>query len=408
MVSVRFLGMVLIALLVQAGDLWALEPVATEYSLDAMVKQVVRGESIVPGAKGESGPREKSTDPSPVAIHAVGSGHPWSLAPLPAAAKPGEGRARAVPARVRQRPTTPTRQPLTKKPLQAGHAVQALPAPLENLIGAPLESEKSSKSGTKKPKVRARALYCLDCTSNKVVLAKNVSEPLPIASITKLLTAMTVIDEMNLNRVVTIPKDIRLVPQKRVGIRPGDQLTVKDLLHGMLIESGNDCAEALARAYPKGGKRKFMELMNRKAASIGAESTKAYTPSGLDLRITVGRKDGEPLVARRSNIASAEDVARIARKAFTYPLIQEISSMKRYVMRSRKKKWRNYVLNTNDRLLNRPLPVAGAKTGYTNLAGRCIVAMFKDDNKDYLVVVLNSPRHFNAAERIYRWAVKAF
>lgn len=403
---VRRIGIALVALLVQAGDLSALEPVASEDFLNTMVKRVVQGQSIVPGASRGAGKREEFQAPAPVPIKAVGRRYPSSLVTLPAAAEPGERR--ILPKRRPQRQPARAKPTSPKKPSRLNRKVQALPAPLENLIGAPLGSEKSRKKGATTPKVRARALYCLDCTSNKVVLARNVSEPLPIASITKLLTAMTVIDEMNLNTVVTIPRDIRGVPQKRVGIRPRDQLTIKDLLHGMLIESGNDCAEALARAYPKGGKRSFMRLMNRKAASIGARSTKVYTPSGLDLRITVGRKDGEALVARRSNIASAEDVARIARKAFTYPLIRKISSMKKYVMRSRKKKWRKYVLNTNDRLLNRPLPVTGAKTGYTNLAGRCIVAMFKDDNKDYLVVVLNSPRHFKAAERIYRWAVKAF
>lgn len=406
MVSVRLIGMALIVFFVQAGDLLALEPVASEDFLNAMVKQVVRGESIVPGPTKRAPGREKSQARSLVPAKAVGRVYPSSLVTLPAAAKPEDRKAK--PVRGPQKRRAPTKSSTAKKLSHPPRGPRALPARLEKLIGAPLGSDKSQINGPKKPKVRARALYCLDCSSNKVVLAKNVCEPLPIASITKLLTAMTVIDEMDLNRVVNIPRDIRQVPQKRVGIRPGDQLTVKDLLHGMLIESGNDCAEALARAYPQGGKRRFMELMNRKAALIGARSTKAYTPSGLDLRITIGRKDGHPLVARKSNLASAEDVARIARKAFTYPLIRKISSMKKYVMRSRQKKWRKYVLTTNDRLLNRPLPVAGAKTGYTNLAGRCIVAMFKDDNKDYLVVVLNSPRHFKAAERIYRWAVKTF
>jgi len=233
---------------------------------------------------------------------------------------------------------------------------------------------------------------------------------MPIASITKLLTAMTIMDEMNLDSVIRIPDDIRRVHRHRVGIRPGDLLTARDLLHGMLIESGNDCAEALARAYPRGGRTAFLEMMNRKAALIGANRTVIHTPSGLDMDITLGRIAGRTLLSKRPNVASAEDVARIAQAAFKYPMIRSISSMKRYTMHSLKKKGRKYRLRSNDRLLDRPLPVAGAKTGYTNLAGRCIVALFKDKKKakDYMVVVLNSRHHFRDAERIYRWACKAF
>lgn len=240
------------------------------------------------------------------------------------------------------------------------------------------------------------------------MLAENSSQPLPIASITKLLTAMTVIDEMNLNRILTVPSDIRQVPRHRVGLRPRDRLSVKDVLHGMLIESGNDCAEVLARAYPKGGRRGFLKAMNRKAARIGALSTKVYTPSGLDMLITLGRKESRDLRARKPNTASARDVAVIARHAFQYPLIRQITSMKRHTIRTRNRRARTYNLVTNDKLLSRKLPVAGAKTGYTNLAGRCIVALFKDQDKEHMVVVLNTRRHFKAAERIYRWACKTF
>jgi D-alanyl-D-alanine carboxypeptidase len=251
-------------------------------------------------------------------------------------------------------------------------------------------------------------MYCVDCSNNRVVLAENTSQPMPIASITKLLTAMTVIDEMKLDAVLDVPSDIQQVERHKVGIRPGERFTVSDLLHGMLIESGNDCAEVLARSYPKGGREGFISVMNRRAARIGAAKTTIHTPSGLDMRFLLGRKGGRNLETRRPNTASAEDVAAIAKEAFTYPLIRRISSMKSHTMRTQGLPARDYPLASNDKLLSRNLPVAGAKTGFTSLAGRCIVALFKDDKKDYMVVVLNSPHHFKAAEKIYRWACKAF
>jgi len=285
---------------------------------------------------------------------------------------------------------------------------QPIPTRIDQLLGGPIVVSKKTAKSVRKPRIQAKALVCVDNSCNKVVLARNISEPLPIASISKLLSAMVVLDGMNLKRIIRVPDDIRKVPRHRVGLRPKDLLSVEDLLHGMLIESGNDCAEAVARAYPKGGRAGFIRAMNRKALKLGASSVRMYTPSGLDKLTTLGRKDGRDLVQKQPNVATASDVALIARHAFNYPLIKKISRIKRHVVRSRNKKSRVYHLANNDKLLHGKLPIAGAKTGYTNMAGRCIVALFKDRKSDYTVVVLNTNRHFKAAEKIYRWACKVF
>ncbi len=257
---------------------------------------------------------------------------------------------------------------------------------------------------SKAPMVKAKALLCLDCGSNQVLLDKNSDLALPIASITKLVTAMVVIDEMDLDRVCEVPRDIKKIEKHVVGIRPGDRITVRDLLHGLLIESGNDCAEVLARHYPKGGRSGFLAAMQRKANEIGATKTRFYTPSGLDVKLNgTDVKTGDP-AAKLSNTASAYDVALIARKAFSYPLIGHIARLKTYSFRTVNANPREYKLVSNDKLLERGLPLEGAKTGYTDAAGKCIVALFKDHENERLVVVLNAPRHFNAAEKIYRWA----
>ncbi len=283
------------------------------------------------------------------------------------------------------------------KPLLLRKASSSILAPTVSL---------SNRSG--QPRVKAKAMFCVDKSANRVVLAENECAPLPIASITKLLTAMVVIDQMDLNSVVETPSDIRHVEKHVIGIRPGDLFTVKDLLHGMLIESGNDCAEALARAYPKGGRDAFIEAMNQKAQKLGLSHVTIYTPSGLDYKIVLGRKDGRELLGKKPNIATAEDVASLASHAFDYPLIAEISSTKTYIMKSLNSKPHVYHLVSNDKLLRTNLPVAGAKTGFTNMAGKCIVAFFKDNQKEHVVVVLNTPHHFKAAEKIYRWACKTF
>jgi D-alanyl-D-alanine carboxypeptidase len=279
----------------------------------------------------------------------------------------------------------------------------AEPLSFVGLSDTAVSSLKKGRMAVSRPLVRAKALFCVDCSSNKVVLAENVSEPLPIASITKLLTAVIVIEEMDLDQALQVPADIKEVEKHVVGLKPGDRLSVRDLLHGLLIASGNDCAEVLARSYPKGGRQGFIDEMNRFAVVIGAEKSKFYTPSGLDIVEAVGNKNGRELSVRLSNTASAEDVATIAGRAFGYPLIRKISGMKTYVARSIGEKPRNIPLVSNDRLLHSNLPIVGAKTGFTNLAGRCIVALFKKQDKEHMVVILNSPKHFRAAEKVYRW-----
>ena len=321
--------------------------------------------------------------------------------PVPAAAPATKGKlsvlshvrhAVAVPHSIRKPPRT---------------SLSALSQKGKGALQQPAAVRVAAKKEYSGPRVQAKAMCCLDCNSEKMILAKNVSEPLPIASITKLLTAMIAIDYMDLNQVVEVPADIVEVPPHKIGLRPGDRFTVKDLLYGLLIESGNDCAEALARAYPRGGRRAFIAAMNRRLRILGASSDAAmYTPSGLDMKVTLGRKGGRILESTKTNVASVKDVAIIARAAFHYPLISEISGTKTYRITTRNQTPRTYRLVSNIKLLHTKLPLAGAKTGFTNLAGRCIVALFKDHQRETMVVVLNSPRHFKAAERIYRWSCK--
>lgn len=391
------------------GSASALEPAHSESIIKEMMGRVGTGRPVFTGPRVQG--RQQVHDTAG-AVPRVTSG---GVRSVPAASAPNAAQKARIDtgaAGLRSSQTASPRPlaPRDKAVERPNGGANGLPAGLRGILASPPQGPRKASAVAADPKVRAKALFCMDSSSNKVLLAHNVCEPLPIASITKLLTAMTVIDEMNLETVLEVPSDVREIPPHRVGLRPGDLLTVRDLLHGLLIESGNDCAEVLARAYPKGGWHGFMRAMERKAAEVGATKTTIYTPSGLDMNLTLGRRNGRTLAAKKPNVASAEDVAAIARHAFSYPLIRKISGTKSYTARTRNEKSRDYVLRSNDRLLDRSLPVEGAKTGYTNLAGRCIVALFKDAKtaKDYVVVVLNSPHHFKAAEKIYHWACKAF
>lgn len=400
LIRAALLCLVIVLVHWEAGS--ALEPVQTGVSMRDLVLQVATGKAVVAVPNARPIPAAQTATAAPKRIQAAHPAVRPALPPVLGLETNGAVHISAI--EHDRRPSGVAVAPIPV-PQHAARFSAVSPATFTKSSAAP---QRMARPSRKIPRVQAKALYCLDCSSNKVVMAENPSEPLPIASITKLLTAMTVIDAIPLDKVVTVPADIGDVPRHRVGIRPGDLLTVRDLLHGMLIESGNDCAEALARTYPNGKREGFITAMNRKASRIGARTALLYSPSGLDEELTIGRKDGRDLNVRQYNQASAKDVALIAQYAFRYPLIREIATMKTYAMQTRNAVPHTYPLATNDKLLSRKLPVAGAKTGFTNMAGKCIVALFKDEGKEHVVVVLNTPKHFNAAERIYRWASQTF
>lgn len=272
---------------------------------------------------------------------------------------------------------------------------------------APQAHHPKSEQHKKAPKVakgvRAKAVYCVNVAKNQTLAARNSNQRLPIASLTKLVTALVVLDRMPLNRLVTVPGHIKKIPKSVVGLKPKDRVSVKDLLHGLLIGSGNDCAETLACAYP-GGRARFIRTMNAKVRKFGTKHTIFYTPSGLDKK-TAGTWNGKKSVHVRSNVSTAREMARIARAAFANRTIRSICLKKRYTMAGRLKKG-GYRVSTTNKLLRDNLPLAGGKTGYTARAGHCLATEFKPGRDNFLIVVLGSPNHFRDTRLVYRNALK--
>lgn len=251
--------------------------------------------------------------------------------------------------------------------------------------------------------VQAKAVYCVDLASNETIMAKNENLKLPIASLTKLVSALVALDNMPLDKKVKVPDHIKSVPKFVIGLKAGDELTVNDLLHGMLISSGNDCAETLACSFP-GGKQKFVAALNRKAKELGARNSEFFTPSGLDRKPpgTPGEISEEEIDA---NSSTAKEIANIAKIAFSNKTIRSIVQKKNYVMTSDISKTGYPVRNTN-KLLSDNLPVVGGKTGFTVRAGHCLASQFAPDKKDLLIVVLGSPNHFHDTRLVYNKALK--
>jgi len=262
---------------------------------------------------------------------------------------------------------------------------------------------RKKRSARVKHGVRAKAVYCVNLASNRTLVARNPDRQLPVASLTKLITALVTLDHMPLKKKVRVPANIKKVPKSVVGLKPRDLVSVNALLHGLLMGSGNDCAETLACAFP-GGRSKFVAAMNVKARAMGARRTLFYTPSGLDRKMVV-KRNGKRRVKVKSNVSTAREIARIARRAFANPTIRRICLKKNYVMSGAKSR-RGYPVRNTNKLLRDRLPIKGGKTGYTSRAGHCLATKFTPGRNIFLIVVLGSPDHFRDTRLVYRKALK--
>lgn len=219
----------------------------------------------------------------------------------------------------------------------------------------------------------AKAMVVLDSASNRVLYGKNIDEKLPMASTTKIVTALTV-----LNNCENINKEIEINP-KAVGIsgtsiylKYGEKLTIKELLYGMMLPSGNDAATALA--YHVGNDiPNFCKMMEDTVSRVGAVSSSFTNPHGLD---------------EAGHYTTAHDLALITAKALENDTFKEIVTTKNMRIRGSSPNTYRYLKNKN-RLLNTLDGCIGVKTGYTGKAGRCLVSACERNGVKRVCVVLN-------------------
>jgi D-alanyl-D-alanine carboxypeptidase len=216
--------------------------------------------------------------------------------------------------------------------------------------------------------------------SRKVVFDYNSDQKMPIASLTKLMTAVVSVESLPLSQKVVISETCVHQAGSAGDLKPGEKIAVRELLKMALVESSNDAAEALAEAY---GREQFIELMNLKAGELGLGSTHFATPTGLEAD---------------SNFSTARDLTNLTLYIMdSHPLIMEISRQESLVVVSENETIHHRALNTNELLANfaeitnGELEIVGGKTGYTQEAGGCIILVTKDNAGDYFVnVVLGS------------------
>jgi D-alanyl-D-alanine endopeptidase (penicillin-binding protein 7) len=241
--------------------------------------------------------------------------------------------------------------------------------------------------------LKSKAALVVDGFGNELY-AKAADQPMPIASITKLMTAMVLLDSgVPLDEPVTITRDDRdLLRLTGSRLHYGATLPRGELLTLALMSSENRAAAALARTFP-GGEQEFVRRMNLKAQSLGLEHTQFADATGLDA----------------GNVSTARELARLVRAAHRYPPIREASTRLSAEVRPYRRKGPLRYVNTNRLMRNDAWEIKLSKTGYINEAGRCLVMLSEISGEPLVLVLLNSfgkLTPFGDANRVRKWVEK--
>ena len=222
-------------------------------------------------------------------------------------------------------------------------------------------------------KIKSRAALTMDASTGEILFSKDSNRRLPPASTTKLMTAIVVIENESLSKVVTISQNASRVAPSKAGFKRGDKVPIEGLLYAALLESANDAAVALAEAIA-GSEKRFVSLMNEKALAIGARDTKFINSNGLP---------------GFGQYTTALDLSKILNYALKIPKLREIMGTPETQITT--EKGRVFYVRSTDKLLWSDEKVIGGKTGYTRMAGHCFVCAAQSESKTILVAILGSP-----------------
>ena len=221
------------------------------------------------------------------------------------------------------------------------------------------------------PKTNSRRYIVYDRISKSMIIGKNEDIKSAMASTTKIMTTIVILEKADLNETVTVSAKAGGTGGSRLGLKRGDKASVRDLLYGLMLRSGNDAAVALAE-HVGGSVKEFAELMNEKAIELGLTNTHFVTPHGLD---------------DANHYTTALELAKLTDYAMdneTFAKIVGTKSTTIYINNQSRQ-----INNTNE-LLGVLNGVVGVKTGFTNNAGRCLVTETKRNNMDIITIVLGA------------------
>lgn len=243
------------------------------------------------------------------------------------------------------------------------------------------------------PVIDAKSVYAIDLATGTPLFVRDIFTRRPIASVSKLVTAMVILDSHDISEVLTVSE--RSVSQEgsRMWLQEGEKITVETALKGLLVNSGNDAAYALAQ-FDSGSPEAFVEKMNEKAAALGLRETHFSNVMGFD---------------ESDNYSTAFDTMIFSRRALTYETILRTVAITEEEVTDVKGKIRHHLESTNELLQSPHFKVHGLKTGRTPMAGQTFVALAElEGGHEVLTIVLDSPNRFKETTVLLDWIARNF
>ncbi len=237
------------------------------------------------------------------------------------------------------------------------------------------------------PRINAKAAVLMEARSRQVLYSLNPEQKLPNASTTKILTGIIVLENANLEDKVIVSQRAASTGEQAIGMKPGEVLTVEELLYALLVYSANDAAVALAE-HVAGSVEGFAEIMNRKARELGATGTNFTNPHGLD---------------DKNHYTTALDLALIGAYAMNNAEFRKIVNTDQYTISLPPR-----TFNNHNKLLKIYPYANGIKTGYTGNAGKCLVGSAEKNNTMLISVVLNDENYFNDSAQLLEYGFNSF
>lgn len=243
------------------------------------------------------------------------------------------------------------------------------------------------------PFLEAKSIFSVDLTSGVPLFERKIWDRRQIASIGKLITAMVILDNHKLDEKVIVSKNASSQEGSRMWLREGEEITVGNLLTGMLVNSGNDAATALAE-FDSGNERNFVAKMNRKALELGLKNSHFSNAKGFDYK---------------SNYSTAFDTMLFGKAALDYPFIREKVLIKSGEVTSANGDVKHTLESTNELLDYTFFKIIGLKTGSTPEAGQSFVSLAEGpNNHEILTVILDSPSRFKETKIFLDWIFRNF
>lgn len=240
------------------------------------------------------------------------------------------------------------------------------------------------------PRISAKSALVYDLTKNKTLFTKNAEEKLPMASLTKIMTAIIALENKKQDDRYFVTEDA-LVGENSMGLSSGEVLTLNELLYGLMLASGNDAAETIADNYPE-GREKFIEAMNNKAKSFGLTDTHFTNPSGLE-------GDG-------NQYTTVHDLLVITDYAMRFEEFREVVKTFQHTIPYSQDHKEFYLENETNLLTSYP-GVKGVKAGYTPEAGLCLVTYLEHEGRKFIGIILGSDNRRQEMKDLLDYSLKS-